>query len=66
LYSSCRALICTAIITNTPHKTDEACAIVRNLVALEEGQRVDFVATLFRSIWGAEPGRLPYLNRPLF
>jgi hypothetical protein len=50
LYSSCRALICTAIITNTPHNTDEACATVRNLVALEEGQRVDFVATLFRSI----------------
>jgi hypothetical protein len=28
---------CTAIITNTPHNTDEACAIVRNLVALEKG-----------------------------
>ena len=26
---------CTAIITNTPHKTDEACAIVRNLDALD-------------------------------
>jgi hypothetical protein len=25
---------CTAIITNTPHNTDEACTIVRNLVAL--------------------------------
>ena len=57
---------CTAIITNTPHNTDEACAIVRNLVALVEGQQVDFVAALFRSIWGAEPGRLPYLNRPSF
>ena len=55
-----------AIITNTPHNTDEACAIVRNLVALVEGQHVDFVAALFRSIWGAEPGRLAYLNRPTF
>jgi hypothetical protein len=25
---------CTAIIINTPHNKDEACAIVRNLVAL--------------------------------
>ena len=57
---------CTAIITNTPHNTDEACAIVRNLVALVEGQHVDFVAALFRSIWGAEPGRLAYFNRPSF
>ena len=57
---------CTAIITNTPHNTDEACAIVRNLISLVEGQQVDFVAALFRSIWGAEPGRLPYLNRPSF
>ena len=57
---------CTAIITNTPHNTAEACAIVRNLVALVEEQQVDFVAALFRSIWGAEPGRLPYLNRPSF
>ena len=30
---------CTAIITNTPHNTAEACAIVRNLVALAEGNR---------------------------
>ena len=44
----------------------EACAIVRNLVALVEGQQVEFVAALFRAIWGAEPGRLPYLNRPSF
>ena len=57
---------CTAIITNTPHNTNEACAIVRNLVALVEGQQVDFVAALFRAIWGAEPGRLPYLSRPSF
>jgi hypothetical protein len=57
---------CTAIITNTPHNTDEACAIVGNMVALIEAQQVDFVAALFRAIWGAEPGRLPYLNRPSF
>jgi hypothetical protein len=30
------------------------------------GQQVDFVAALFRAIWGVEPGRLPYLNRPSF
>ena len=41
---------CSAIITNTPHNTDEACAIVSNLVALVEGQHVDLVAALFRSI----------------
>jgi hypothetical protein len=57
---------CTAVITNTPHNTREACAIVSNLIALVEGQRVDFVAALFRSIWGAEPGGLPYLNRRSF
>jgi hypothetical protein len=57
---------CTAIITNTPHNTKEACAIVRNLVALVEEQHVEFIAVLFRSIWGAEPGRLAYLNRPSF
>jgi hypothetical protein len=55
-----------AIITNTPHNTAEACAIVSNLVALVEEQQVYFVAALFRSIWGAEPGRLAYLNRPSF
>jgi hypothetical protein len=57
---------CSAIVTNTPHNTKEACAIVKNLIALVEGQHVDFVAALFRSIWGAEQGRLPYLNRPSF
>ena len=56
------AAVCTAIITNTPHNTAEACAIVRNLAALVEGQHVEFVAALFRSIWG----ELPYLNRPSF
>jgi hypothetical protein len=57
---------CTAIVTNTPHNTKEACAIIKNLIALVEGQDVEFVATLFRSIWVAEPGRLPYLSRPSF
>ena len=28
---------CTAIVTNSPHNTDEACAIVRNLISLVEG-----------------------------
>ena len=27
---------------------------------------MDLVAALFKSIWGAEPGRLPYINRPSF
>jgi hypothetical protein len=57
---------CRTIITNTPHNTLEACAIVKNLIALVEEQRVALVAALFRSIWGAEPGRLRYLNRPSF
>jgi len=56
----------TAIVTNTPHNTKEACAIVENLIALVEGQHVEFVTALFRSIWGAEPGRWRYLNRPSF
>jgi hypothetical protein len=57
---------CTAIITNTPHNTDEACAIVSNLIALAEDQHVAFAAALFKSIWGAEPGRLHFFNRPSF
>jgi hypothetical protein len=57
---------CAATITNTPHNTKEACAIVKNLIDLVERQRVVLVAALFRSIWGAEPVRLPYLNRPSF
>jgi hypothetical protein len=40
--------------------------VVRPKIALAEEQQVDFVAALFRAIWGAEPGRLPYLNRPSF
>jgi hypothetical protein len=57
---------CKAVITNTPHNTSEACAIVKNLIALVEGQDLHFAAALFRSIWGAEPGRLPFFNRPSF
>jgi hypothetical protein len=38
----------------------------KNLVAVVETQQVDFVAALFRAIWGAEPGRLPFFNRPSF
>jgi hypothetical protein len=56
----------TAIITNAPHNTKEACAMVENLIASVEEQQVEFVAALFRSIWGAEPGRLRYLNRRSF
>ena len=48
------------------HNANEACAIVKNLIALVEGQHVDLVAALFKSIWGTEPGRLPYINRPSF
>jgi hypothetical protein len=57
---------CTAIVTNTPRNTQEACAIVKNLIALVEKLHLEFVGALFRSIWGAEPGRLPYLTRPSF
>jgi len=57
---------CTAVVTNTPHNTREACSIVENLIALVERQSVDFAAALFRSIWGAEPGLWCYLNRPSF
>jgi hypothetical protein len=49
-----------------PHRTDETCAIVRKLIALAEDQHIEFVAALFKSIWGAEPGRLPFFNRPSF
>jgi hypothetical protein len=59
-------LACRVIVTNTPHNTFEARAIVGNLIALVEGQRIDLVVALFRSIWGSEPGRLAYLNRPSF
>jgi hypothetical protein len=48
------------------HDTRKACAIVSTLIALVEGQHVDLAAALFRSIWGAEPGRLRYLNCPSF
>jgi hypothetical protein len=48
------------------YNANEACAIVKHLIALAGGQHVDLVAALFKSIWGAEPGRLPYINRPSF
>jgi hypothetical protein len=48
------------------HNANEACAIVKNLIALVEGRHADLVAALFRSIWGGEPARLRYLNRPSF
>jgi hypothetical protein len=41
---------CTAIITNTPHNTREACAILKNLISLMEGQHVSIVA---KPIWRA-------------
>jgi hypothetical protein len=56
---------CTAILTNTPHGSAEACAIVKNLIALVEEQHIEFVAALFRSIWGAEPGRFLLLASPV-
>jgi hypothetical protein len=55
-----------AIVTNTPHNTKEACAIVENMIRLVEEGRIEFAAALFRAIWGAEPGRLAYFNRPSF
>jgi hypothetical protein len=57
---------CTAVITNTPHNTSDACAIVGNLITLVEEENVVFVAALFKSIWGAEPGRLGFFNRLSF
>ena len=49
-----------------PAQHEGGVRIVKNMIALVEGQQVEFVAALFRSIWGAEPGRLPYLYRPSF
>jgi hypothetical protein len=43
-------------VTNVPHNTQEACATVKKLIALVEGQHVNLVAALFRSIWGTESG----------
>ena len=57
---------CTAIITNTPHNTPGACAIVRNLVALVEGQQVEFAAALFRSIWALSQDDWPISTDPPF
>lgn len=57
---------CRAIITNSPHNTEEATAIVKNLVALAEEGRIDFAAALFKSFWGDEKGRIAFFNRPSF
>jgi hypothetical protein len=57
---------CRAIITNSPHNTEEATAIVKNLVALAEEGRIDFAAALFKNIWGDEKGRISLFTRPSF
>ena len=57
---------CSAVITNSPHNTEEATAIVKNLVALAEEGRIDFAVTLFKTIWGDEKGRISLFNRPSF
>jgi hypothetical protein len=57
---------CRAIVTNSPHNTEEATAIVGNLVALAEEGRIDFAAALFKNIWGDEKGRISLFNRPSF
>jgi hypothetical protein len=57
---------CRAIITNSPHNTEEATAIVKNLVALAEDGRIDFAAMLFKNIWGDEKGRISLFNRLSF
>ena len=51
---------CTAIITNTPHNTAEACAVVRNLIALVEGQQVEFVAACSDRSGALSPGGSPF------
>jgi hypothetical protein len=57
---------CRAIITNSPHNTEEATDIIKNLVALVEEGRIDFTAALFKSFWGDEKGRISFFNRPSF
>ena len=57
---------CRAIITNSPHNTEEATAIVRNVIALAEDGRIEFAAMLFKNIWGDEKGRISFFNRPSF
>jgi hypothetical protein len=57
---------CRAIITNSLHNTEEATAIVENLVALAEEGRIDFAAALFKSFWGDERGPVSLFNRPSF
>jgi hypothetical protein len=57
---------CRAIITNSPHNTEEATAIVRNVIALVEDGCIEFAAMLFKNIWGDEKGRISLFNRPSF
>ena len=57
---------CRAIITNSPHETSAAVAIIENAIALVEEGRLEFVAALFKNIWGDETGRVSLFNRPSF
>jgi hypothetical protein len=57
---------CRAIITNSPHNTEEATAIVKNAIALAEDGRIEFAAMLFKNIWGDEKGRVSFFNRRSF
>ena len=51
---------CRAIITNSPHNTEEATAIVRNLVALAEDGRIDFAAACLRTFGATRKGESPF------
>jgi hypothetical protein len=57
---------CRSVITNSPHETGAAAAIVKNLIALVEEGRIDVVAMLFKNIWGDEKGRFALFDRPAF
>ena len=57
---------CRSVLTNSPHETSAAMAIVKNLVALVEEGRIDVVAMLFKNIWGDEKGRFALFDRPAF
>ena len=57
---------CRAVITNSPHETKAAMNLVENLVLLIKEERINGAALLFRTIWGAEPGRLSYLSQSPF
>ena len=57
---------CRAIITNSPHNTEEATAIVRNVIALADTGASSLLRMLFKNIWGDEKGRNSFFNRPSF